>query len=233
MVEIAAPLPQFDRIARVYRAMEYLSLGPMLERCRFHFLREAGNARRGLVLGDGDGRFVARLLAESPHLRAEAVDLSQAMLALLRKRVAREGAEDRLSTVCADARSFEPASRGYDLVATHFFLDCLTEAEMDHMVARLRPRLDPGARWVVSEFQIPEGRRLKIWLARAMIAGLYSAFGMLTGLTVREIPPWRRLLRSHGFEPKARRGWLGGLLVAEVWELSEATLHPAARSHRP
>jgi ubiquinone/menaquinone biosynthesis C-methylase UbiE len=231
VAEIAAPLPQFDRIARVYRAMEYLSLGPMLERCRFHFLREAGSAQRALVLGDGDGRFVARLMGESPHLRAEAVDLSQTMLALLRKRVARKGAQNRLSTVCADARSFEPASRGYDLIATHFFLDCLTEAETDQLIARLGARLDPGARWVISEFQIPEDGHLKIWLARAMIAALYSAFGMLTGLTVREIPPWRRLLSRHGFEPKARRGWLGGLLVAELWERSEATLPPAARSH--
>jgi ubiquinone/menaquinone biosynthesis C-methylase UbiE len=232
VAEIAAQ-PQFDRIARVYRAMEYLSLGPMLERCRFYFVPRLVNCRHALVLGDGDGRFAARLLAASPHLQAEAVDLSTVMLGLLRRRVSREHAEDRLTTTCADARSFEPASSGYDLIATHFFLDCLTEPEAHDLIARLRPHLASGAQWVVSEFQIPEAGRVRVWLARAIITGLYAAFRLLTGLTVRQIPPWRTLLSRHGFVRKDTRSWVGGLLVAELWELPEATLPRAARSHQP
>ena len=223
----------FDRVARVYRAMEYLSFGPMLERCRFYFLPGLVHCRRALVLGDGDGRFVARLLAANRHLHADAVDASAAMLDLERKRVSREGGELRLRTVCADARSFEPRSSGYDLIATHFFLDCLTEAETDQLIARGRRHLAPGALWVVSEIQIPEGGRFRAWLARSIVAALYAAFGVLTGLTVREIPPWRTLLARHGFVRRAQRGWLGGLLVSELWELPEATLPRAARSHQP
>ncbi len=77
--------PRFDRVARLYRVLEYLSFGPMLERCRFHHLPAlaAADCSRALILGDGDGRFLARLLAACPELSAQAVDASPAMLRLL------------------------------------------------------------------------------------------------------------------------------------------------------
>lgn len=221
-------MPRFDHVARVYRAMEYLSFGPMLERCRFHYIPALTDARRALVLGDGDGRFVAQLLKEAPHLRADAVDGSPAMLRLMRERVCRLGAGERLTTRCADARAFEPESTGYDLVVTHFFLDCLTEQEADGLIVRLRPHLAPGARWLVSEFQVPATGVLRRGFSRLTIAGLYAAFGLLTGLRVRKIPPWRALFAGHGFRRTATRRWLGGLLVSEVW----ATAPDSQRSHR-
>lgn len=210
---------RFDRVARLYRAMEYLSFGPLLERCRFHHIPALLAARRALVLGDGDGRFLARLLSAAPHLHADAVDASSAMLHLLRDRIAKQGDLHRLTTTCADARIFGAPSSGYDLVVTHFFLDCLTEAETDRLIARLRPQLVPGARWLVSEFQVPRSGVVQRSFAQGVISALYAAFRLLTGLTVRRIPPWRTLLAHHGFTPRITRSWLGGLIVAELWEL--------------
>ena len=66
----------FDRIARPYRWLEYLSLGRALERCRFHFLPRLRDCRRALVLGDGDGRFTAKLLDANPSVQVDAVDIS-------------------------------------------------------------------------------------------------------------------------------------------------------------
>lgn len=206
----------------------------MLERCRLYHLRNSACAHwtRALVLGDGDGRFLARLLAVCPAITAGAVDASPAMLRLLRARVARQGAEHRLTTVCADVRTFTPSQYGYDLVATHFFLDCLTEAETESLITRLRPFLAPGARWVVSEFQVPSGSPLRAAFARALIAGLYAAFRLLTGLQTRRIPPWRTLLLRSGFVPEASQSFLGGLLVTEIWRLTQATAPAAAGSHQ-
>lgn len=219
--EPAAPAPRFDRIARLYRILEYLSFGPLLERCRFHHLPAFRNARRALVLGDGDGRSLARLLTVAPKLHADAVDISPAMLHLLRHRVAGLGALSRLTTTCADVRSLEPPSTGYDLVASHFFLDCLTDGEVDRLIARLRPQLAANAQWLVSEFQVPSGSRLRAGLARAVISFLYAAFRVLTGLRVRRIPTWRASLARQGFACVASRSWLGGLLVSERWKTVE------------
>lgn len=211
------PVARFDRVALLYRVMEYLSFGPLLERCRFFHLPALLSCRRALVIGDGDGRFLARLLPANPQLHADAVDSSPAMLRLLAGRVAAMGAQDRLTTLCADARTSLPAASGYDLVVTHFFLDCLSAAEAEQLIARVRARLAPGALWLVSEFQVPAAGRLRAWLARSVIAALYAAFRLLTGLTVRQIPPWRESLALSGFHCEAARTWLGGLLVSELW----------------
>ena len=207
----------------------------MLERCRFHYLQALRDApaAKALVLGDGDGRFLARLLAACPEATAEAVDASPAMLRLLRDRAARAGSDARLTTVCADARRFTPSASGYDLVATHFFLDCLTPSETEALIQRLAPHLAPGARWVVSEFQVPSGSRTRAAFAHTLIAGLYAAFRVLTGLRTRQIPPWRMLLAKAGFTCKASQPFLGGLLVTEIWQRAQATaLAPSGSHHK-
>src|ERR1700735_883293 len=78
--------PNFDHIARPYRWLEYITLGRALEQCRLHYLPSLLNRKRALVLGDGDGRFLAQLLAQNPHLHAHAIDTSATMLQLLRHR---------------------------------------------------------------------------------------------------------------------------------------------------
>ena len=51
-----------DPIASSYRWLEYAAFGLALENARFDFLSHAAAARRVLILGEGDGRFLARLL---------------------------------------------------------------------------------------------------------------------------------------------------------------------------
>ncbi|MGA8111382.1 MAG: methyltransferase domain-containing protein [Acidobacteriaceae bacterium] len=239
MAEIAPPrrpdCPQFDRVARLYRWMEYVSFGPWLERCRFAPLAALvpprGSARKALVLGDGDGRFLARLLAAGPALHAEAVDGSPAMLRLLRDRARRSGTEDRVTTICADARTFTPPGNGYDLVVTHFFLDCLSAEDTAALLDRIRPHLAPGALWLVSEFEVPAGSPVRAAFARSLITALYAAFRILTGLRVRQMPPWRALLTEAGFTPQASQTLLGGLLVSELWRFQATAILPK-RSHQ-
>jgi len=160
---MALSSPNFDLIARAYRWLEYLSFGPFLERCRFYYLDELRSCRRALVFGDGDGRFTARLLAANSEIKVDAVDSSAAMLRLLTRRVARLGpsARDRLQTRQMGALNFDPEGAPYDLVATHFFLDCFSESEVGALIARIAPHLTTDAVWLVSEFAIPLIRRMR------------------------------------------------------------------------
>ena len=153
---MTSPLPNFDRIARPYRWLEYLTLGPILQRTRTRHLQLLTHRKQALILGDGDGRFTATLLAGNPTLQAEAVDLSRSMLTLLRRRADAAGAGTRLQTHHADARTFVPTAAP-DLVVTHFFLDCLTQPEVDALIGRLTPLLHRGSLWLVSDFRIPSG----------------------------------------------------------------------------
>jgi SAM-dependent methyltransferase len=210
----------FDRVARAYRWMEYLTLGTALERTRGWALNAGwmDGARRALVLGDGDGRFTARLLRRNPQVEVEAVDLSAGMLRLLGRRCGFAG--DRLRTRQEDAREFVPEP-GADLVATHFFLDCLTGPEARELVARVSAGLAQDALWAVSEFRIPAGWMR--WPAWALVRGLYLAFRVLTGLRVTRLPDYAAALEACGFELAAERRFLGGLLVAQVFRKARAS----------
>jgi trans-aconitate methyltransferase len=217
---MAARAANFDPIARPYRWLEYLTFGPCLERCRFHFLDRLNTHRRVLILGDGDGRFTARLLASNPHIAIDAVDSSSAMLHLLSQRARRLGphARQRLKTIHSDALAFAPAGP-YDLVVTHFFLDCLAEDDLSALIAKIRPRLTPGAIWLVSEFAIPPNRPAAAF-ARLIIAALYGAFRILTGLKTQRLPDYPSAFRLNGFSIVNRKSFLGRLLAAELWQFN-------------
>lgn len=210
--------PNFDSLARVYRWMEYLSFGPMLERCRFHFLSECAGARHALVLGDGDGRFTARLLAINKKITIDAVDSSAAMLEELRRR-ADLNAGLRLRTIHADLRQWMPDASGYDLIVSHFFLDCLTTPEVDDLIQRMSAHLDERAIWLISEFAVPEGRWRGVF-ACMLVRGLYLAFAGMTGLLVRKLPDHAASMGRHSFRRGHHASFLGGLLVSETWERS-------------
>jgi hypothetical protein len=219
------PIPNFDRLAHLYRWMEYSTFGPWLARCRFHFLRELAGYRRGLVFGDGDGRFTARLLAANPGINIEAIDSSEAMLFTLLQRAGHSA--ERVRAHCMDARAWEPHNGTYDLVVTHFFLDCLGTVEVEALARRVRTVAVPSARWVVSEFAIPEGWFGKL-VARPSIWILYRAFGFLTGLGVSRLPDHHAALREAGFILEERLSWLNGLLTSEIWRVAPDLLESSS-----
>jgi SAM-dependent methyltransferase len=205
----------FDRIARPYRWLEYLTFGPWLQCCRSCFLADAGQCRSALVLGDGDGRFTARLLAANPEIRVHAVDVSPAMLAALRKSAGSHA--HRITTEVADLRHWQPSgSISYDLVVTHFFLDCLTDAEISALARRLAPTLAPDAIWLVSEFASPPTVFGRV-IAAPLIALLYRAFHLLTGLRLKRLPDHRTALEISGWLLQSQRSHLHGLLISQLW----------------
>ena len=203
-------------------------MGRALERRRFEFLPELMGdeaSHRALVLGDGDGRFLARLLEVNPAAKVDYVDSSREMVALARKRVlaGRQGpaAARRVTFHHADARAWLPAAAcRYQWVFTHFFLDCLGEWEMDQLLDKLLPFMEKDAAWIVSEFhQPPSG--LAAWRARVWIGGLYRVFGLTTGLQVRRLPDYRHRLQAHGFRMHREVVAEWGLLVSEWWQREE------------
>jgi hypothetical protein len=208
------PVPDFDRLARVYRWMELVTFGPYLARCRTAFLNECRTCRRALILGDGDGRFTAQLLRANPIVEIDAVDASAGMLEMLLRRAG--SGRKRVQAFRADVRGFQPPHPPYDLVVTHFFLDCLLTEEVRTLAATLRAATANDALWLVSEFAIPPGWFGRL-VARPLIWVLYRAFDLLTGLRTRKLPGYAAELTSAGFSQKRRKLWLHNILVSEIW----------------
>jgi hypothetical protein len=213
----------FDHIARLYRWLEYLTLGPTLQRCRTHFIPALLQQHHALLFGDGDGRFLADLLHTNATLQAEAVDSSAAMLELLSRNC--EASAPRLQTHQADARAFTPSGR-YDLIVTNFFLDCLSQQELDAFVLRIASSLSPKGLWLVSDFRIPGGAlRLP---AQIFVRSLYFAFRILTSLRTTRLPNHHAPLNAAGLMLNTRHTSLCGILITELWQLNTDNVHQSS-----
>jgi ubiquinone/menaquinone biosynthesis C-methylase UbiE len=204
-----------DRIAVNYRWLEYAAFGLDLERARFHFLSHAARASSVLILGEGDGRFLARLLKCNRRTRVAVIESSARMIELARRRVP-ECERSRVQFHQIDAVGHAMPDGPFDLVVSHFFLDILNWRDAEAVILKVSALLTPGAIWLVSEFQEPRGgvRRLH---ARLWLAAMYCFFRMTTGLRVLKLPPYRELLARGGLDEITHSERRLGLIRSQVW----------------
>jgi SAM-dependent methyltransferase len=208
----------WNHVARWYRALEYAVYGRSLERCRRHFMASITGARRVLIIGDGDGRFLADLAAAAPNALIDALDASSAMTALARRRVERaRRPKASVQFQCADIEKAHLRPAAYDLIVTHFFLDCFDERRLASVVQHIANAARPEALWLVSEFrEPPQG----IWkfAGRFLMAVMYLFFRLTAGLEARRVPHYAPLLESTGFHFEKRHTFWHGFLVSELWK---------------
>lgn len=211
------PRPSFDRLAPVYHLLERLAFGPLLHRCRTAHLHRLAGCRFALVLGDGDGRFLADLLRANLAVRVDSLDISPGMLALARRRVRRvPGAAERVRFVTADVRTAPLAGTHYDLVVTNFVLDCFGPSELERVIDRVAAVCSPTARWVDGDFRVPAGGWPR-WAARVALAVMYLFFRIVTRLPAgRLIDPAARM-EDRGFRLIAEVSRLRGGLTSRLW----------------
>ncbi|MEO7317421.1 MAG: class I SAM-dependent methyltransferase, partial [Chthoniobacteraceae bacterium] len=198
-------LTAFDFIAPHYRWIELLCAGSLLQRCRTAFVGEIAPPRRVLIVGEGNGRFLAELLRRHPTASVTCVDASAAMLRLAGARLAADGLDvRRVKFIHADLSAWTPPRAAFDLIATHFFLDCFRADQLAPIVARLAEAAAPGARWLVSDFHEPAAGFAK-WRARIIIQSLYFFFRIVARLPARRLTPPDDFLTSQGFTLRERR----------------------------
>lgn len=192
-------MSDFDRVARVYRWLEYLAFGRALERAREAHLPALVRCRRILVVGDGDGRALARIAAIAPDARIHCVDTSALMLQQASRRLT-TAARDRVTFTRADVRTFDIDGQTWDAIVTFFVLDCLTDADVRAVVDRLAPALAPSGIWLYADFALPPRgwRRLR---AQVWVGSLYAFFRWRAGLSVSSLPCAESILMDAGFMP--------------------------------
>ncbi len=208
-----------DPIARAYRWLEYAAFGFALEDARFEFLFHAATARRVLILGEGDGRFLARLLECNRRASITVIDSSARMIDLARQRTP-ASERSRVQFLNSDLSVLPAAS--FDLVVSHFFLDALDGSQAEAAIANVNAVLAPGSAWLISEFQVPPNgiRRLH---ARLWLRVMYAFFAVTTGLRASKLPPYRDYLARCGFTEIDCRERRFGLIRSQVWRKTIST----------
>lgn len=212
-----------DGMAAYYELLEKLSFGGRLAQRRSAYLERLSEAQRAILCGDGDGRFLAELLRANERVEVDYVELSEKMVKLARRRIAALGPKflARVRFVVGDVRRFEGCAGGYDLIVTHFFLDCFSEAELPAVVERIATWGMPGAQWIVSDFQEQEAGIGRVW-TRAVVRALYWGFWLITALRVRRLPNYKAALTGTGAFLCAEENSLGGLLHSSLWKFPSA-----------
>src|SRR5215207_7803568 len=166
----------FDRLAPHYRWMEWILAGSKLQRCRTAFLPHIRPPRHALLLGEGNGRFLVELLRAHPRGRVLCVDASAPMLESARARLRPHRlSDDRVEFLHADLLKWPAPTESFDLLVSHFFLDCLRPEQLAQLVPRLAMACSPDARWLLADFCEPPAGAAK-WRARFILRAMYLFF---------------------------------------------------------
>ncbi len=215
--QVADRPANFDWLAPHYRWMEWLLAGPKLQRCRAAFLPALAAPRNVLIVGQGHGRFVVELLRQYPEVRCTCVDSSRRMLDVTRQRLAAEGLDaTRVEFVHADILEWTPPDRAYDVVATHFVLDCFRPEQLARVLPKLARAAAPEARWLLSDFNEPASG-LARWRARVILEVMYVFFRWAVALPASKLTAPDSLLAQCGFQLRERRVFEWGLLHSDLW----------------
>jgi ubiquinone/menaquinone biosynthesis C-methylase UbiE len=212
-----------DPIARWYALLERLVFGDALQKARVAFLGIAVGAekKRALLVGDGDGRFLAALLHHAPTITVDYVEPSGKMIAVAKKRVPKSDTA-RVHFHQQIIQDFPRPEGPYDLLATHFFLDCFEPPELETVIARLASMLAPDAAWLLADFRLPtpESGILRRLRARLLLRVMYRFFGLATGLRARHLTDPADILESRGLNLRARQRFSGDFVSCDHWQTS-------------
>lgn len=215
----------FDRLARVYHGLEVLAFGRALERARFAFLDRLSDRERILVLGEGDGRCLERLVEAAPKASIVCVDASAAMLERARRRLVTPHARARVEFVHTDLTTFAFEPLRFDAVVTFFVLDCFPEDVVATLVDRIATSLRPGAPWLWADFVLPAKGFARL-RARIWLRVLYGFFRIATRIPARRLPATERLLQERGFHSEAAANFSRGLVRSAVWRADLSAARP-------
>ncbi len=207
----------FDRLARCYGVLEAFAAGGKMQKCRLAFLDDIPVPRKVLLAGEGHGRFLLECVRRYPEAMIVVVDSSIGMLQVARNKLALlETANVRVEFVHADVLHWDAPVEKFDLIVTHFFLDCFVADSLAGVVARLGMLASPDAHWLLADFQIaPTG-----WAGlrcRVIVGLLYRFFRVVCRLKADSLTCPDEDLEMAGFHRHRRTTSEWGLLKSEWW----------------
>jgi Methylase involved in ubiquinone/menaquinone biosynthesis len=209
----------FDRVAPHYRWLETIAFGTALQRARTFFLDETATAKRVLIVGEGNGCFLLDLLMHSTSAQVDCVDASAAMLDLARHRVERHlpSSLHRVEFIHSAIEDWLTTEYRYDLIVTHFVLDCFPLRPLQDVIAKLAQAATPAATWLLTDFDYPSAR-VRRQCARLWIAAMYLFFRVSAGIEARSLINPSPFLRAHGFSCVQQKTFHCGMVKSEVWK---------------
>jgi len=188
----------FDRIAPFYGFFESFLFGSKLQEMRCTYLEQLAHRRDILLIGEGTGLFLERLLQVNPKANVTVVEQSAEMMERSRSRVA-EKDSSRATFHKVALQEFDSVKR-FDAVCTFFFWDCFEQSQLRAMLPTLSKYTKGESLWIdVDFFEMQEGVPLTKWWHFILIRMLYGFFGLATGIEARQVVEIEPLAKQNGF----------------------------------
>jgi ubiquinone/menaquinone biosynthesis C-methylase UbiE len=215
----------FDRIAPHYRWIETLAFGNTLQSARTLWIRKIPRPKRSLILGEGNGRFLCALLRAHPKIDVDCIDASRDMLRIARRRVERKCPESlpHVRFLRRDILRWSPQA-SYNLLITHFFLDCFQSDQLEEIIAKLSRAASAGAVWLLADFTIPTQPFARLH-ALLWLCMMYTFFRATTGITANSIVDPTSFLAANRFVRTKEKSLRWRMIkseayVAQAWSAS-------------
>jgi ubiquinone/menaquinone biosynthesis C-methylase UbiE len=214
---------QFDLVAPIYPALERLVFGAHLDNARQAFVENIIKANRVLLVGEGNGRFLASLIARKQIGFIKVVEKSRAMIRRA-KGCAGESRNVGLEFVEADFRLCQPGNE-FDCIVTHFFLDMFNPPAQRAIIQKFAELITRDGIWINVDFvparTLPGG--ILMWLQ-------YTFFRLVSQIEARRCFDVTMAAAAAGWTVVQTISYLGGLVVAKRLQKEPV---PAASYDRP
>lgn len=191
-----------------------------MQRARVAHLSSVADARRVLIAGEGNGSFLAACARALPEASFTVIDESPAMLQRAAASWKKAGGDEgRVRFVCENLLTWAPEEPGYDLIVTHFFLDCFPEETLRLITMKLASAATSNSRWLITDFCEPECGLARL-RARVMLRGAYLLFRNLAGVQARQLVKPDAMLENVGFQLFSRVTSDWGMMHSDLWTRS-------------
>ena len=209
---------QFDRLAPHYHWMEFLFAPGLMQRCRTAYIPHTRNCRHALLAGEGHGLFLEALLQANPKIHVTCVESSEGMIEQARRRLTRRQQDlSRVTFKHADLmEECQWPENQFDLIVTHYFLDCLKPAQIKRAVRLMAGSSTPDAIWLLADFRIPKAGWRR-WRAVGILAALYLFFQFSVKLSAGWLTPPDNFLKAYGFQLDNRKLASCGFVHSDLW----------------
>ncbi len=124
---------------------------------------------------------------------------------------------ENVEFIHADVLEWVFPQDAFDLLVTHFFLDCFREDQLQALIPHIAAAGTAEAHWLVADFQVAH-TGWRRWRSQAILWLLYHFFRRATHLSAQRLVPPASLLSGAGLVCRQSVELEWGLLKSECWQ---------------
>ena len=202
----------FSVLAPIYDLLGSVVFMGALHKSQVELIQHIPNSEKVLILGGGTGKFLVDLLKANSFKSVTYVDVSPGMISKAKKKLKRLDTGTEVNFICGGLEDI-PVEK-YDLICTHYFLDCFEEGALSSVMLHLKSYMKADGKWHFSDFYLDE---TSSFLRKRFVSFLYWFFRISCGLKVRSLADFTKAFKEINFKLEREKYFKKGLLRTAIY----------------